>query len=33
MDWLSKNWLWVVVTGIRGHCPLYKRLGWSSVPT
>lgn len=19
-----------VVTGIRGHCPLYKRLGWST---
>lgn len=21
-----------VVTGIRGYCPLYKRLGWSTAP-
>jgi hypothetical protein len=21
-----------VVTGIRGYCPLYKRLGWNTAP-
>lgn len=22
-----------VVTGVRGYCPLYKRLGWSTAPS